>query len=102
MRRISLLLAAALIGSTLVSTAAQPPAPPRLVAPAEGAVVPLLNERQRTFLSMPRAERVAACSNEAFRADTAGTSVEGGKRPLRTRIVAELFDHPFFTATVGR
>jgi len=29
-------------------------------------------------------------------------SVEGGKRPLRTRIVAELFDHPFFTATVGR
>ena len=64
--------------------------------------MPLLNERQRTFLSMPRAERVAACSNEAFRADTAGTFVEGGKRPLRTRIVAELFDHPFFTATVGR
>ena len=63
--------------------------------------MPLLNERQRTFLSMPRAERVAACSNEAFRADTAA-SVEGGKRPLRTRIVAELFDHPFFTATVGR
>ena len=106
--------------------------------------MPLLNERQMTFLSMPRAERVAAYSNEAFRAelrktagdrpkpvrleweggdartvytvevrrrpdgtpvfraDTAGTSVEGGKRPLRTRIVAELFDHPFFTATVGR
>ena len=83
MRRISLLLAAAVIGSTLVSTAAQPPAPPRLVAPAEGAVVPLLNERQRAFLSMPHEERIAAYSNEAFRAELRKTA---GYRPAAVRL----------------
>ena len=44
-------------------------AAPRLVAPAEGAVVPLLNERQKAFLAMPHAERIAAYSNETFRAE---------------------------------
>ena len=83
MRRISLLLAAAVIGSTLVSTAAQPPAPPRLVAPAEGAVVPLLNERQRAFLSMPHEERIAAYSNEAFRAELRKTA---GYCPAKVRL----------------
>ena len=34
--------------------------PLRLVAPAEGEVVPLLNETQKAFVSMPRAERVEA------------------------------------------
>ena len=83
MKRTHLLLAAALVGSALLSTAAQPPAPPRLVAPAEGAVVPLLNERQRAFLSMPHEERIAAYSNEAFRAELRKTA---GYRPAAVRL----------------
>lgn len=34
--------------------------PLRLVAPAEGEAVPLLNETQKAFVSLPRAERVEA------------------------------------------
>ena len=83
MKRTRLLLAAALVGSALLSTAAQPPAPPRLVAPAEGTVVPLLNERQRTFLSMPHEERISAYSNEAFRAELRKTA---GDRPKPVRL----------------
>ena len=83
MKRTHFLLAAALVGSALLSTAAQPPAPPRLVAPAEGAVVPLLNERQRAFLSMPHEERIAAYSNEAFRAELRKTA---GDRPKPVRL----------------
>ena len=83
MKRTPLLLAAALVASALLSSAAQPPAPPRLVAPAEGTVVPLLNERQRTFLSMPHEERIAAYSNEAFRAELRKTA---GDRPKPVRL----------------
>ena len=83
MKRTHFLLAAALVGSALLSTAAQPPAPPRLVVPAEGTVVPLLNERQRTFLSMPHEERIAAYSNEAFRAELRKTA---GDRPKPVRL----------------
>jgi hypothetical protein len=63
-----LLLAAVLCPAILLA------APPRLVAPAEGAEVPILNERQRAFLSMPHEERVAAYSNEAFRAELRKTA----------------------------
>ena len=58
-------------------------APPRLVAPAEGAVVPLLNERQKAFLSMPREERVAAYSNATFRAELHKAA---GYRPKPVRL----------------
>ena len=55
----------------------------RLVAPAEGAVVPLLNETQKAFLSMPRAERVEAYTNEAFRTRL---REEGGQKPAKVRL----------------
>jgi len=83
MKRTALLFAAALVVPALLSAAVPPPAPPRLVAPAEGAVVPLLNERQRTFLSMPRAERIAAYSNETFRAQLRKAA---GYRPAAVRL----------------
>ena len=54
----------------------------RLVDPAEGAVVPLLNETQRAFLAMPRAERVNAYTNEAFRRTL---QKEGGQKPAKVR-----------------
>ena len=55
-------------------------AAPRLVAPAEGAVVPLLNETQKAFLAMPRAERVDAYTNETFRRTL---QKEGGAKPAK-------------------
>jgi hypothetical protein len=54
----------------------------RLVAPAEGAVVPLLNEIQRAYVTMPRAERVAAYTNETFRRTL---QKEGGSKPEKVR-----------------
>ena len=83
MKRTPLLFAAALVVPALLSAAVPPPAPPRLVAPAEGAVVPLLNERQKAFLSMPRAERIAAYSNETFRAQLRKAA---GYRPAKVRL----------------
>ena len=55
----------------------------RLVAPAEGAVVPLLNETQKAFLALPRAERVAAFADEAFRREL---KERGGARPAPVRL----------------
>ena len=62
---------------------AAPPAAPRLVAPAQGEIVPLLNERQKAFLSMPREERVAAYSNETFRSELRKAA---GYRPKPVRL----------------
>ena len=58
-----------LLACSFFLAAAAEAAAPRLVAPAEGAVVPLLNGRQKAFLSMPHEERVAAYSNTAFRTE---------------------------------
>lgn len=55
----------------------------RLVAPAEGAVVPLLNETQKAFLALPCAERVAAFADEAFRREL---KERGGARPAPVRL----------------
>ena len=60
-----------------------------LVAPAEGAVVPLLNETQKAFLALPRAERVAAFADEAFRREL---KERGGARPAPPEPVAALLD----------
>ena len=54
----------------------------RLVEPAEGAVVPLLNETQRNYVLMPREERVNAYTNEAFRRTL---NKEGGQKPAKVR-----------------
>ena len=58
--------------STLVSALpllADGPRPLRLVAPGEGATVPLLSDGQKAFLDRPRAERVKAFADAAFRRD---------------------------------
>ena len=117
MKRISLLplLLAALVHPA--GARAEPPAPPRIVAPAQGAVVPLLNERQLAFLSMPREERVAAYSNATFRSELRkagycpkpvllewdGGDATGGVRAVYTVEVRRLPDGtPVFRAdTVG-
>ena len=41
------------------------------VAPADGAVVPLLNEKHKAFLDMPREERIPNFANKAFRKELA-------------------------------
>ena len=41
--------------------------PLRLVAPEEGAVVPLLSDDQKSFLDMPRVERIQAFADETYR-----------------------------------
>ena len=69
----SLLSAAAFLFAALAASAAEP-APLKLLAPAEGATVPLLNERQKAFLAMPHAERIAAYSNETFRSELRKTA----------------------------
>ena len=56
---------------------------PRLVAPAEGAVVPLLNEVQKAYVTMPRAERMAAYTNETFRRTL---QKEGGSKPAKVHL----------------
>ncbi len=62
--------------------AAAPAAAARLVAPAEGAAVPLLSAAQKAFLDLPRGARVAAMRDEAARAALAA----GGDRPLPVRL----------------
>ena len=73
MKRMYAALPAALLFAALAVSAAEP-APLKLLAPAEGATVPLLNERQKAFLSMPHAERIAAYSNETFRSELRKTA----------------------------
>ena len=72
MKRTLLPVAALLFAASAVSAAE--PAPLKLLAPAEGATVPLLNERQKAFLAMPHAERIAAYSNETFRSELRKTA----------------------------
>ena len=79
-------------------------APPRLVAPAEGETVPLLNERQKAFLSMPHEERVSAYSNETFRSELRRTA---GYRPQPVRLEWDGGDatnavRPVYTVEVRR
>ena len=73
----------------------------RLVAPAEGATVPLLNETQRAFLAMPHAERVNAYTNEAFRRTL---HKEGGQKPAKVRLEwkGDAGDTGFFTVMLRR
>ena len=74
----------------------------RLVEPAEGAVVPLLNETQRNYVLMPREERVNAYTNEAFRRALR----DGGEVPAKVRFAwkgtAPEGEGPAFTVEVRR
>ncbi len=72
MKRTLLPVAALLFAASAVSAAE--PVSLKLLAPAEGATVPLLNERQKAFLAMPHAERIAAYSNETFRSELRKTA----------------------------
>jgi len=74
----------------------------RLVAPAEGEVVPLLNETQRGYVRMPREERVNAYTNEAFRRALR----DGGEVPAKVAFAWEgeagEGEGPAFTVEVRR
>ena len=74
----------------------------RLVEPAEGAVVPLLNETQRNYVLMPREERVNAYTNEAFRRALR----DGGEVPAKVAFAWEgeagEGEGPAFTVEVRR
>lgn len=50
---------------TITQTSAGSPL--RLIAPTNGEIVPLLNEKQKEFLDMSRADRVSAYTNATFR-----------------------------------
>ena len=47
-------------------------APLEIVKPAPGETVPLLTERQKSYLDLPRAERVARFADEGYRKEMAG------------------------------
>ena len=74
----------------------------RLVAPAAGEVVPLLNETQRGYVRMPREERVNAYTNEAFRRALR----DGGEVPAKVAFAWEgeagEGEGPAFTVEVRR
>ena len=74
----------------------------RLVEPAEGAVVPLLRPTQRSYVLMPREERVNAYTNEAFRRALR----DGGQTPEKVGFAwkgdAPAGDGPAFSVEVRR
>ncbi len=74
----------------------------RLVEPAEGAVVPLLRPTQRSYVLMPREERVNAYTNEAFRRALR----DGGETPAKVGFAwkgdAPAGDGPAFSVEVRR
>ena len=74
----------------------------RLVEPAEGAVVPLLRPTQRSYVLMPREERVNAYTNEAFRRALR----DGGETPAKVGFAwqgdAGSGEGPKFTVEVRR
>ena len=57
-----------------------------IVSPAEGAVVPLLNDAQKAFLGKPRAERVAVLADEKSRK---ALRDEAGYVPAKVRLAWE-------------
>ena len=66
------------------------PQPLRLVAPAEGSTVPLLTDDQKSFLDMPRAERVKAFADATFRRDLR----DCGYYPAKVRLEWECDEMP--------
>ena len=56
-----------LLLATALPLLADGPQPPRLIAPENGATVPLLSDEQKAFLDMPREERVKKFADATYR-----------------------------------
>ena len=99
MKRLLLLPVLALAAAPGPSVADSSPL--RLVAPAEGAVVPLLNETQKAFVTMPHNVRVNAYTNETFRRTL---QKKGGERPRKVRLewTGDAGETGFFTVMLRR
>ena len=69
-------------GRPQAQAAALPDSPVKIVSPSESAELPLLSAGQKAYLDLPRAERIAAFANHAYR----DKMCKLGSEPLAVRI----------------
>ena len=74
----------------------------RIVAPADGAVVPLLTRSQKAYYDLPRSERVAAVTNAAARAKLSDVGTDPNPVHLSWRIRSDSGFNPRFSVRVFR
>lgn len=83
-----------------------------LVAPRDGATVPLLSEKQKAFMAMPREERAAFFDDaqpkkekeiKRYRSDPQPVRLEwrGEGGPFEVKVTKRGADRPWFSATVA-
>ena len=92
-----------LLLATALPLLADGPQPPRLVAPENGATVPLLSDEQKAFLDMPREERVKKFADATYRRELRSL----GYYPAKVRLEWEAAQlpgdvRPVYTVAVYR